>query len=309
MKNNFSTYFNNNNKNLVLIDASAFIYRAYHALPPMIRPSDNQPVGAILGFCSMTLKFIKEQLRETKPHYLAMIFDSKDKTFRETELFGDYKINRKAMPEDLQKQITLIKEAVSAFDMPRVEVPRYEADDIIATYCHKAAASQVNTIIVSSDKDMMQLVTDQVVLYDPIKDKKIDHAAVVEKFGVNPNQVIDIQALTGDSIDNIPGLSGIGPKTAANLVKEFGNLENIFANTHRLQSPKHKALFENPDTVKLASLSKNLAKLEIAVPLPQNFEALAYQEANPVKLRDFFLNQEFRNLIKQLEFLETGRLL
>jgi DNA polymerase I len=226
-----------------LVDGSGYIFRAYHALPPLTRKSDGLQINAVLGFCNMLWKLLMEMKPDEKPTHLAVVFDKSEKTFR-TEMYADYKANRDAPPDDLIPQFPLIREAVRAFDIPCLEQAGFEADDLIATYTRLAREAKATTTIVSSDKDLMQLVGDKVVMYDTMKDIKIDSKGVLEKFGVTPEQVIDVQALMGDSTDNVPGVRGIGPKAASTLISELGSLDRI------LEAEK------NPDAIEKELQSK-----------------------------------------------------
>ena len=208
---------------LYLIDGSGFIFRAYHALPPLTR-KDGMPIGAVLGFTNMLVKL----LTDMEAHSLAVIFDAARKTFR-NDIYPDYKGTRKETPEDLIPQFPLIRDACKAFSVPTTELEGFEADDLIAAYARTAVGQGMQVVIVSSDKDLMQLVGPDIQLYDPLKNIFIDTEKVKEKFGVGPHQVIDVQALAGDTSDNIPGVPGIGVKTAAALIEEFGDLETLLA--------------------------------------------------------------------------------
>src|SRR5882757_1704566 len=210
-----------------LVDGSSYIFRAYHALPPLNRKSDGLQVNAVLGFCNMLWKLLRDMKPEEKPTHLAVIFDKSEKTFR-TEFYPDYKAHRPDAPADLIPQFPLIREAVHAFEIPCLEQAGFEADDLIATYARLACEAEATTTIVSSDKDLMQLVGNGVMMYDTMKDKRIGRDEVMEKFGVGPEKVIEVQALIGDSTDNVPGVPGIGPKAAAALILELGSLEEIF---------------------------------------------------------------------------------
>ena len=216
---------------LFLVDGSAYIFRAYHALPPLTRKSDGLPIGAVSGFCNMLWKLMQEA-RDTAagvvPTHFAVIFDHSSTTFR-NDIYPQYKANRSEPPDDLRPQFALIRQATRAFDVPCIETEGFEADDIIATYARLATAAGADTTIVSSDKDLMQLIDDNVGMYDTMKDVRVDANAVFAKFGVEPEQMIDMQALAGDSTDNIPGVPGIGPKTAAQLLDEYGDLETLLA--------------------------------------------------------------------------------
>src|SRR5262249_9271885 len=202
-----------------LVDGSSYIFRAYHALPPLNRKSDGLQVNAVLGFCNMLWKLLRDMKPEDQPTHLAVVFDLSEKTFR-TEMYPDYKAHRPDPPDDLRPQFPLIREAVRAFDLPCLEQQGFEADDLIATYARGACEVGASCTIVSSDKDLMQLVNDCVIMYDTMKDRKIGRAEVKEKFGVGPEKVIEVQALIGDSTDNVPGVPGIGVKTAAQLIGE-----------------------------------------------------------------------------------------
>src|SRR6266446_6007774 len=203
-----------------LVDGSSYIFRAYHALPPLNRKSDGLQVNAVLGFCNMLWKLLRDMKAEERPTHLAVIFDKSEKTFR-TEMYPDYKAHRPDPPDDLRPQFKFIREAVQAFDLPCLEQDGFEADDLIATYVRQACEAGATATIVSSDKDLMQLVSDCVIMYDTMKDKRIGIAEVIEKFGVPPEKVVEVQALAGDSTDNVPGVPGIGIKTAAQLIVEY----------------------------------------------------------------------------------------
>ena len=207
---------------LHLIDGSAYIFRAYHALPPLTRKSDGLPIGAVSGFCNMLQKFVEDNAGPNAPTHVAVIFDKGSHTFR-NDLYDLYKANREAMPEDLRPQIPLTRRATEAFNIACKELEGFEADDIIATLACQARAAGGRVTILSSDKDLMQLVGDGVDMLDPMKNKRIDREGVMEKFGVGPERVVDVQALAGDSVDNVPGAPGIGIKTAALLINEYGS--------------------------------------------------------------------------------------
>src|SRR5437764_12480574 len=200
-----------------LVDGSSYIFRAYHALPPLNRKSDGLQVNAVLGFCNMLWKLLRDMPPGDKPTHLAIVFDKSEVTFR-NQLYPDYKAHRPPAPDDLIPQFALIREAVRAFDLPCLEQGGFEADDLIATYAREACEAGATTTIVSSDKDLMQLVGDTVVMYDTMKDRRIGREEVIERFGVAPEKVIEVQALIGDSTDNVPGVPGIGGKTAAQLI-------------------------------------------------------------------------------------------
>ncbi|MEM0923547.1 MAG: 5'-3' exonuclease H3TH domain-containing protein, partial [Pseudomonadota bacterium] len=210
---------------LYLLDGSAYIFRAYHALPPLTRKSDGLPIGAVSGFCNMLHKMVAG-FGKSAPTHLAVIFDHSSETFR-NDIYAEYKANRAPMPEDLRPQIPLIREATRAFGLPCIEMEGWEADDIIATYAVQAAADGAEVTIVSSDKDLMQLIRPGVTMLDPMKNARMGPEEVAAKFGVSPDRVIDVQALAGDSVDNVPGAPGIGVKTAAQLISEYGDLDSL----------------------------------------------------------------------------------
>ena len=242
-----------------LVDGSGYIFRAYHALPPINRKSDGLQLNAVFGFCNMLWKLLRDMKAEDKPTHLAVVFDMSEKTFR-TEMYPDYKAHRPDPPDDLQPQFALIREAVHAFDLPCLEQDGFEADDLIATYVRQACEAGATATIVSSDKDLMQLVNDRVVMFDTMKDKKIGRAEVIEKFGVPPDKVIEVQALIGDSTDNVPGVPGIGVKTAAQLIGEYGDLETLLERAGEIKQDKRRqSLIENADK---ARLSKKLVTLD-----------------------------------------------
>jgi len=262
-----------------LVDGSSYIFRAYHALPPINRKSDGLQLNAVFGFCNMLWKLLRDMSPEERPTHLAVIFDKSEKTFR-TEMYPDYKAHRPDPPDDLRPQFKFIREAVQAFDLPCLEQDGFEADDLIATYVREACAAGATATIVSSDKDLMQLVTDCVVMFDTMKDKRIGRAEVMEKFGVPPEKVIEVQALIGDSTDNVPGVPGIGVKTAAQLIGEYGDLETLLARTGEIKQEKRRqALIEHADN---ARLSKKLVTLDDHVALAEIGPVLL---AEPVQQR------------------------
>src|SRR5690348_18292329 len=228
-----------------LVDGSSYIFRAYHALPPLNRKSDGLQVNAVLGFCNMLWKLLRDMPPDNRPTHLAIVFDKSEVTFRNT-LYPDYKAHRPPAPDDLIPQFAMIREAVKAFDLPCLEQSGFEADDLIATYVREAVERGATATIVSSDKDLMQLVTDKVVMYDTMKDRRLGIPEVMEKFGVPPSKVVEVQALAGDSVDNVPGVPGIGVKTAAQLLTEYGDLETLLARAGEIKQPKRReALLEN----------------------------------------------------------------
>src|SRR5437016_6641295 len=213
---------------ICLVDGSSYIFRAYHALPPLNRKSDGLQVNAVLGFYNMLWKLLRDMPPDNRPTHLAIVFDKSEITFR-NKLYPDYKAHRPPAPDDLIPQFPLIREAVRAFDLPCLEQGGFEADDLIATYVREACEAQATAMIVASDKDLMQLVRDCVIMYDTMKDRRIGIPEVMEKFGVAPEKVVEVQALIGDSIDNVPGVPGIGVKTAAQLIAEYGDLDTLLA--------------------------------------------------------------------------------
>ncbi|NCC22838.1 MAG: DNA polymerase I [Alphaproteobacteria bacterium] len=278
---------------LFLVDGSGFIFRAYHALPPLTR-SDGMPIGAVMGFTNMLVKLLKDINAE----YVAVIFDAARKNFR-NDIYADYKANREAPPEDLVPQFELIRSATKAFDLPCLELEGYEADDLIATYARLASEQGRRVVIVGSDKDLMQLVSDNVTLFDPIKQKDIGISDVVEKFGVTPDRVIDVQALAGDSIDNVPGVPGIGVKTAAQLIGEYGDLETLLARAEEIKQPKRReSLIEHAEA---ARVSKKLVTLDANVPVPMAIEDMKAHDPRSEKLVDFLKEMEFRSLLARLD--------
>jgi DNA polymerase-1 len=280
-----------------LVDGSGYIFRAYHALPPLTRKSDGLQINAVLGFCNMLWKLLNEMKPEERPTHLAVVFDKSEKTFR-TDVFPEYKAHRPEAPADLIPQFPLIREAVRAFDIPCLEQAGFEADDLIATYARIASEAKATTTIVSSDKDLMQLVTDGVSLYDTMKDKRIGRAEVIEKFGVPPEKVVEVQALIGDTSDNVPGVPGIGVKTAAQLIKEYGDLETLLARAAEIKQDKRRqSLIENAER---ARISKRLVTLDRHVPLEVPVEALAVHDPDPRRLIAFLKAMEFNTLTRRV---------
>ena len=273
-----------------LVDGSGYIFRAYHALPPLNRKSDGLQVNAVLGFCNMLWKLLRDMKPEDKPTHLAVIFDKSEHTFR-NELYKDYKAHRPDAPGDLIPQFPLIREAVRAFDIPCLEMLGFEADDLIATYARQACEVGANVTIVSSDKDLMQLVNDCVIMYDTMKDKKIGVAEVIEKFGVPPEKVIEVQSLIGDSTDNVPGVPGIGVKTAAQLIGEFGDLETLLRRAGEIKQEKRRqSLIEHAEK---ARISKVLVTLDQNVKLEVPLADLAVHEPDYKLLIAFLKQMEF----------------
>ncbi|MCG7521141.1 DNA polymerase I [Ruegeria sp. Ofav3-42] len=282
---------------LHLIDGSAFIFRAYHALPPLTRKSDGLPIGAVSGFCNMLQKYVEGNAGPDAPTHVAVIFDKGSHTFR-NDLYDLYKANREAMPEDLRPQMPLTREATKAFNIACKELEGYEADDIIATLAVQARDAGGRVTIVSSDKDLMQLVGGGVEMLDAMKNKRIDRDGVVEKFGVGPERVVDVQALAGDSVDNVPGAPGIGIKTAALLINEYGDLETLLDNAEKIKQPKRRqTLIEKRDQIEL---SKKLVQLDENTPLDFTLDDLEVKDPEPDTLLGFLADMEFRTLTKRI---------
>ena len=280
-----------------LVDGSSYIFRAYHALPPLHRKSDGLQVNAVLGFCNMLWKLLRDMKPEERPTHLAVVFDKSEKTFR-NEMYSEYKANRTEPPDDLRPQFAFIREAVHAFDLPCLEQIGFEADDLIATYVRLACEAGASATIVSSDKDLMQLVNDCVVMYDTMKDRRIGVPEVVEKFGVPPEKVIEVQSLIGDSTDNVPGVPGIGVKTAAQLIGEYGDLETLLARATEIKQEKRRqALIDNADR---ARLSKRLVTLDDHVTLDVPLADLAVHEPDYKRLIAFLKAMEFSTLTRRV---------
>ena len=280
-----------------LVDGSSYIFRAYHALPPLNRKSDGLQVNAVLGFCNMLWKLLRDMPEDDRPTHLAIVFDKSEITFR-NKLYPDYKAHRPPAPDDLIPQFALIREAVRAFDLPCLEQAGFEADDLIATYARQAGERGATTTIVSSDKDLMQLVTDMVTMYDTMKDRRIGIPEVIEKFGVPPEKVVEVQALAGDSTDNVPGVPGIGIKTAAQLIVEYGDLEQLLFRAGEIKQPKRReALIENAEK---ARISRQLVLLDDKVELDVPLDDLAVQEPDARKLIAFLKAMEFSTLTRRV---------
>jgi DNA polymerase-1 len=280
-----------------LVDGSSYIFRAYHALPPLNRKSDGLQVNAVLGFCNMLWKLLRDMPEDNRPTHLAIIFDKSEITFR-NKLYPDYKAHRPPAPDDLIPQFALIRDAVRAFDLPCLEQGGFEADDLIATYARIAGERGASATIVSSDKDLMQLVTDKVTMYDTMKDRRIGIAEVIEKFGVPPEKVVEVQALAGDSTDNVPGVPGIGIKTAAQLIVEYGDLEQLLFRAGEIKQPKRReALIENAEK---ARISRQLVLLDDKVALDVPLDDLAVQEPDARKLIAFLKAMEFSTLTRRV---------
>ncbi|MBI3437482.1 MAG: DNA polymerase I [Proteobacteria bacterium] len=283
---------------LFLIDGSGYIFRAYHALPPLTRASDGLSVGAVAGFCNMLWKFLEEMKGADAPTHLAVIFDKSEITFR-NELYPEYKAHRPPAPEDLVPQFPLIRDAVRAFNVACIEMGGFEADDLIATYARQAARTGATVKIVSSDKDLMQLIVDgQIELYDPMKNRVLGPDAVMEKFGVGPDKVIDAQALIGDSTDNVPGAPGIGPKTAAELINTFGSLDAILERANEIKQQKRRETLINfADQIRL---SRQLVTLKDDVAVAEKWEDFAVRAVEREPLLQFIEAMEFRTLARRV---------
>ncbi len=279
-------------RHLYLIDGSGFIFRAYYALPPLTR-SDGTPVGAVMGFCTMLMKLLEDSDAQHAPTHFAVIFDAARRTFR-NDIYPDYKANRPPPPDDLIPQFEIIRDAVEAFNLPMVVMEGFEADDIIATYARAASARGMDVTIVSSDKDLMQLVGDGIEMWDTMKNRHIGPDQVREKFGVGPERVVDVQALAGDSSDNVPGVPGIGVKTAAELINTYGDLEAVLDHAGEIpQRMRRERLLENAG---LARMSRRLVELRTDVPVARPVETLAREAPDVDRLLAFLDLQEFKNL-------------
>ncbi|MDO5606277.1 MAG: 5'-3' exonuclease H3TH domain-containing protein, partial [Paracoccus sp. (in: a-proteobacteria)] len=278
---------------LHLIDGSAFIFRAYHALPPLTRKSDGLPIGAVAGFSNMLWKYVQDARGADAPTHVAVIFDHSGRTFR-NDIYPEYKANRPPLPEDLVPQFPLTREATQAFEIACIETEGYEADDIIATLSCRAREAGGRVTIISSDKDLMQLVGGGVVMLDPIKGREIGPDEVHEKFGVGPDRVVDIQALSGDSVDNVPGAPGIGIKTAALLINEFGDLDTLLESAAEIPQPKRRqTLIDYADQIRI---SRRLVQLDCDTPLDLSLDSLELRDPDPARLVDFLSRMEFRTL-------------
>ena len=282
-----------------LVDGSGYIFRAYYALPPLSRKSDGLPTGAVSGFCSMLFKLLEDARSDdskNKPTHFAVIFDSARKNFR-NEIYSEYKANRAEAPDDLAPQFEYIRKSVEAFNLPSIELLNYEADDLIATYAKKIIESGAKVTVISSDKDLMQLVSTKIRLFDPMKSRVIGEKEVIEKFGVKPNQVIDVQSLAGDSSDNIPGVPGIGVKTAAELINKYKNLDTLLKKASEIkQNKRRETLIANKDK---ALLSKQLVTLKDDVPIKNNPSEFLIKKINKDKLYNFLREMEFNRLLSQ----------
>jgi DNA polymerase-1 len=280
-----------------LVDGSGYIFRAFHALPPLTRPSDGLPVGAVHGFCGMLWKLLQDARKGRGPTHLAVVFDASEKTFR-NEIYQDYKAHRPPAPEELVPQFPLIREAVKAFNIACIEQDGFEADDLIATYARHAIAAGGDVTIVSSDKDLMQLVKPGVSMLDTMKNKTIGPDEVRERFGVTPDKVVDVQALAGDSTDNVPGVPGIGVKTAAELINEYGDLETLLERAHEIKQPKRRERLT--EFAMQARLSLDLVTLKEDVPLAVTIEQLGVRDPVNDTLLGFLREMEFSTLTKRI---------
>ena len=287
---------------LYLVDASAYIFRAYHALPPLTRKSDGLPVGAVSGYCNMLFKLLRDT-KEDAPTHFAAVFDHSEKTFR-NDMYDQYKAHRPPPPEDLVPQFSLVRDATRAFGVACLELPGYEADDLIAAYACKVRDLGGEVIIVSSDKDLMQLVGDGVTMLDTMKNVRIGPDQVFEKFGVTPDKVVDVQALCGDSVDNVPGAPGIGVKTAALLINEFGDLDTLLERAGEIKQEKRRqTLIDFADQIRL---SRQLVQLDCDTPLPEPIDDLAVREADKEGLAGFLAEMGFNSLLRRVGAAADG---
>ena len=288
------------NDHFYLIDGSGYIFRAYYALPPLTRKSDGLPTGAVNGFCNMLFKLLedsKSNENKNRPTHFAVIFDSARKNFR-NEIYADYKGNRSDAPDDLIPQFEYIRKSVLAFNLPSIELLNYEADDLIATYSQQIIKHGGKVTIISSDKDLMQLYSPNIRIYDPMKNKFINEEDIKQKFGVNAKSVVDVQSLAGDSSDNVPGVPGIGVKTAAELINKYGTLENLLKNTNKIkQNKRRETLIENKDK---ALISKQLVTLKKDVPVKDKIEDFILKEIDKQKLYSFLRDMEFNRLLSSV---------
>ena len=276
-----------------LVDGSGFIFRAFHALPPMSR-EDGTPTNAVFGFTNMLIKLIDD----LEANHCAVIFDTARKTFR-NDIYDQYKANRPPAPEELIPQFSIIREAVKAFNLACIEMEGFEADDLIASYTKLAISEGAKVTIVSSDKDLMQLVSDEVVMHDPMKNKYIGVAEVIEKFGVEPQKVIDVQSLAGDSADNVPGVPGIGVKTAAQLITEYGDLNSLLSNANEIKQPKRRDNLINFS--EMALISRDLVTLKTDIEVPQSLQSLKISAPDPHTVLKFLKTQGFKRLTARFE--------
>jgi len=288
------------NDHFYLIDGSGYIFRAYYALPPLTRKSDGMPTGAVSGFCNMLFKLLedsKSNSNKDKPTHFAVIFDSARKNFR-NEIYYDYKANRSETPDDLVPQFEYIRKSVEAFNLPSIELINYEADDLIATYSEQVLKEGAKVTIISSDKDLMQLYKKNIRIYDPMKNKFISNEDIDKKFGVSPEKVVDVQALAGDSSDNVPGVPGIGVKTAAELINQYGTLENVLKKAGEIkQNKRREMLLENKDK---AIISKKLVTLKKNVPVEKKITEFELKNIDKEKLYNFLREMEFNRLLSSV---------
>ena len=287
-------------KKIALIDGYGFVFRAYHSIPPLTR-NDGTPVGAVFGFTTMLLKL----LASLNVSHIAVIFDSGSKTFR-NDIYPEYKANRPPCPEDLIPQFSIVRESAEALNISILEKIGFEADDIIATIAKKSAKEGFEVVIVSSDKDLMQLIDENIKMFDAMKNKMVSFNEVQEKFSVEPSKVLEVLSLIGDSSDNVPGVRGIGPKTASELINQFENLENLYENLDKIKQEKRRAMLE--ENKSNAFLSKKLIRLDENVELGIEIDDLKVRIIEPKKLINFLENQGFRSLIykvkKEFNFVE-----
>ncbi|MGH6981809.1 MAG: 5'-3' exonuclease, partial [Stellaceae bacterium] len=286
-------------RHFYLVDASGYIFRAFHALPPLTR-QDGTPIGAVLGFSNMIYRLLKD----TNADHIAIVFDAAETTFR-NRIYDKYKANRSETPPELVPQFKLVREATDAFGLARVERPDFEADDLIASYACAAAANGDDVTIVSSDKYLMQLVSDKIRMLDPIKNKPIGAAEVAEKFGVGPDKVVDVQALCGDSVDNVPGVPGIGVKTAAELINTYGNLETLLERAPEIKQPKRRQSLL--DFAEQARISKKLVTLDDKVPLTLTLDQLKIPPQDNAKLLTYLEANGFRALLARIKTDMDGK--
>src|SRR5262245_38637943 len=280
-----------------LIDGSGYIVRAFHALPALTRKSDGLPTGAVHGFCGMLWKLLQASRKSSGPTHIAVLFDYSEKTFR-NEIYQAYKAHRPPAPEELVPQFSLIRTAVQAFNIACIEQEGYEADDLIATYAKHALAESGDVTIVSSDKDLMQLVQSGVTMLDTMKNRSIGPDEVRERFGVTPDKVVDVQALAGDSTDNVPGVPGIGVKTAAELINEYGDLDTLLERAGEIkQAKRRERLIE---FAQQARLSRELVRLKVDVPVAVPVEQLGLRDPDPDALLCFLREMEFATLTKRI---------
>jgi DNA polymerase-1 len=282
---------------LYLVDGSGYLFRAYHALPPLTRKSDGLPVGAVAGYCNMLWKLLEDMKGADQPTHLAVIFDAGEKTFR-NDIYKEYKANRPPPPEDLIPQFPLVREATRAFGVACVELAGYEADDLIATYARAARQAKARCTIISSDKDLMQLICEGVSMLDTMKNRRLGNAEVMEKFGVDPCKVIHVQALAGDSIDNVPGVPGIGIKTAAELINTYGDLETLLAKAGEIKQQKRREnLIAHAED---ARVSLKLVTLDDKVPLKEQPDGFSVHEPDCKDLLSFLRGMEFNSLTRRV---------